>query len=104
MIVTLSPIAANKTTTVSISGLTLTIDGVDHDLSVIPVGGQADGEAPFVGVVTRDECTVQYFYDSSKAEPNQSTDWNDYTFDIDSGEVPCPIIWKPVMEVSNNDI
>ena len=104
MKITLSPIAANKTTTVSLAGLILTIDGVDYDLSVIPVGGQADGEAPFIGVVTRDECTIQYFYDSSLAEPNQSTDINDYTFDVVDGEVPCPIKWKPVVEVSNNDI
>jgi hypothetical protein len=94
MKIKLSPVAANKTTTVSISGLILTIDGQDIDLSVIPEGGQADGEAPFIGAVTRDECTIQYFYDSSLAEPNQSTDINDYTFEVTDGEVPCPIKWR----------
>ena len=99
MKINLSPIAANKTTTVSISGLILTVDGVDYDLSVIPVGGQADGEAPFIGVVTRDECTIQYFYDSSLAEPNQSTDINDYVFDVVDGEVPCPIRWRVLNDI-----
>ena len=92
----LSPIASDRTTTVSIDGLVLTIDGTAIDLSVIPEGGQAeaDDDSPLVGIVTRDEATIQYHYDSSKAEPNQSTDWSDYTFEIESGEVPSPIIWK----------
>jgi hypothetical protein len=96
MKIILSPIASNKTTTVSIDGLILTIDGVPVDLSVIPPGGQAIPEinSPFVGPVTREQVTIKYFYDSSKAESMQSMDWNDYTFEITSGEVPCPIIWR----------
>lgn len=94
MNIKLSPISANKTTTVSINGLTLTIDGIDYDLSVIPEGGQAEADEPFIGVVTRDECTIQYLYDSSKAEPNQSINLDDYTFDVVDGEVPCPIKWR----------
>jgi hypothetical protein len=93
----LSPIASDRTTTVSIDGLVLTVDNTVIDLSVIPEGGQAEPEddSPFVGTVTCDEATILYHYDSSKAEPNQSTDWSDYTFEIESGEVPSPIIWKP---------
>lgn len=93
MKITLSPIASSYTTTVSLSGLILTIDGIDYDLSVIPIGGQADGEAPFIGVVTRDECTIQYHYDSALAESNQSTDINDYVFDTDKPFID-PIKWR----------
>jgi hypothetical protein len=96
MKITLSPIASNKTTQVSVNGLVLTIDGTEIDLSVIPEGGYAepDENSPFVGKVTRDEVTIKYFYNSSVAQPNQSTNWNDYTFNITEGEVPCPIVWK----------
>ena len=90
----LSPIASDRTTGVSVSGLVITVDGTDYDLSVIPEGGQAEGEAPFVGTVTRDEVTIQYHYESLAAEPDQSTDWGDYTFTDPQGVVPSPIKWK----------
>jgi|GEM_PF-1715273 hypothetical protein len=101
MKIILSPTDSNKTTTVSLSGLVLTIDDVEYDLSVIPEGGQAEPEedSHFIGIVTRESVTIKYEYDSLKAEPNQSTDWADYTFDIDEGEVPCPIKWLPEPEV-----
>ena len=96
MKIILSPIASNKTTNVSVNGLTVTVDGTDYDLIVIPEGGkaEADGNSPFIGTVTREQVTVRYEYDSQLAEPDQSTDWNDYTFDIESGDVPCPIKWR----------
>lgn len=96
MQIILSPIASNKTTSVSVNGLVVTVDDVDYDLSVIPVGGQAEAEqeSPFIGTVTREKVTVKYEYDSGAAIPNQSTDWADYTFDITSGEVPSPIVWR----------
>ena len=96
MEIKLSPIASNKTTTVSLNGLTLTIDGQDIDLSVIPVGGEAepDENSPFIGKVTRDEVTIRYEYNSQLAEPDQSKDWDSYTFDVASGDVPCPIKWR----------
>ena len=96
MQIILSPIASNKTTTVSISGLTVTIDGNDYDLSVIPEGGQAEASegSPFAGTLTREKVTVRYEYESHSAEPNQSTDWADYTFDVTAGDVPCPIKWR----------
>jgi hypothetical protein len=96
MRVILSPIASNTDTQVSVSGLVITVDGTDYDFSVIPEGGDAEpGEGePFIGTLTRDQVTVQYHYDSTTAEPNQSTDWADYTFDITSGEVPDPIARK----------
>jgi len=96
MKIILSPIASNRTTTVSVDGLTIIIDGKAIDLSVIPGGGYAepDEDSPFIGNVTRDEVTVRYHYESLKALPDQSTDWADYTFDVTSGPVPCPIQWR----------
>jgi len=92
-----SPIASDRTTSVSIDGLVLTIDGTPIDLSVIPEGGQAEPEegSPFVGPVTREQATIRYHYNSALAVSNQSTDWADYTFEIESGDVPSPIIWTP---------
>lgn len=101
MKIILSPIASSRTTKVSVSGLVITIDGTPVDLSVIPEGGYAesDEDSPFIGNVTRDEVTVRYHYESLKAEPDQSKDWADYTFEVTEGEVPCPIVWKPEPEV-----
>jgi hypothetical protein len=100
MKVILSPKASNYTTTVSINNQVVTVDGIDYDLSAIPVGGQAEAseDSPFVGIITRDEVTVKYSYDSQVALPDQSKDWADYTFEMTTGDVPCPIIWKPVVE------
>lgn len=112
MKIILNPCPVWHNTAVSVRGLIVTVDGTDYDLSVIPEGGQAEAEedSPFIGVVTRDEVTINYCYDSSKAEPVQSIDWNDYTFNIESGDVPCPIRWLPepeeefLSEGDNNDI
>ena len=96
MKIILSPVASNHTTLVSINGLIVTVDGTDYDLSIIPEGGsaEADEDSPFTGTVTRKQVTVKYHYDMVKAEENQPTDWDDYTFDIESGDAPCPIKWK----------
>jgi len=96
MKIILSPIASNHTTQVSVSGLIITIDGTPVDLSVIPEGGYAepDDDSPFIGNVTRDAATVRYYYESSKAVPDQSKDLTDYTFEVTEGEVPCPIVWR----------
>ena len=96
MKIILSPIASNYTTKISVSGLIITIDGTPVDLSVIPEGGLAepDENSPFIGNVTRNEVTIRYHYESSKAVPDQSKDWDDYTFEITEGQVPCPIVWR----------
>ena len=101
MQIILSPCASTKTTSVSVRGLVITVDGTEYDLSIIPEGGQAEASegSPFIGIVTRAAVTIRYEYDSSKAEPDQSTDWADYTFEVVQGEVPCPIRWKPEAEV-----
>lgn len=100
MKIILSPVASNKTTSVSVNGLVLTIDDIEYDLSVIPEGGQAEAseDSPFIGTVTRDSVTIRYEYDGMKAEPDQSANWADYTFEVVQGEVPCPIRWKPEPE------
>ena len=97
MKIILSPVASKKTTSVSINNRVLTINGTDYDLSIIPEGGQAEASegSPFIGTVTRDSVTIRYEYESAKAEPDQSTDWGDWTFFVESGDVPCPIKWKP---------
>lgn len=96
MQIILSPIASNKTTSVSVNGLIVTVDGTDYDLSVIPEGGQAEADenSPFIGVVTRNAVTIRYEYDNQLAEPDQSTEWSDYSFNITTGEIPCPIKWR----------
>jgi len=96
MKIVLSPIASSRTTNVTVNGLVITIDGQPIDLSVIPEGGYAepDEDSPFVGNVTRDKVTVRYHYESLKAKPNQSSNWDDYTFEVADGVVPCPIVWK----------
>lgn len=92
----LSPIADNHTTQVSVNGLVITVDGTDYDLSVIPEDGQAEADesSPFQGVVTRNKVTIKYRYESIKAIPDQSTNWDDYTFINPQGVVPSPIVWK----------
>lgn len=101
MKIILSPIASNRTTKIFVDGLILNIDGKDIDLSVIPDGGLAEPEenSPFVGPVTREKAVIKYYYESIKAVPQQSQKWEDYTFDIESGEVPCPIVWKDGLNV-----
>ena len=97
MRVVLSPLASTYTTLISINGLIVNVDGTDYDLSIISEGGSAEADegSPFTGTVTREQVTVKYHYDMFKAEDDQSADWNDYTFDVVSGDVPCPIEWKP---------
>lgn len=94
----LSPIASDRTTQVSLSGLTLTIDGTMYDLSEIPEGGQANGPdgSPFIGIVTRTECKIEYHYDINRALPNQSTNPEDYIVEWADGEMPSPIQWMEI--------
>lgn len=95
--------ASNRTSTVSVNGLVVTVNGIDYDLSQIPKGGQAEAVegTPFVGIVTREQASIIYQYESSKALPDQTQTLDDLTFDIVSGEIPCPIQWKPVVEETN---
>ena len=101
MKIILSPVASNKTTEIEVNGLVLIIDGQEIDLSVIPIGGSAESDNElFIGLVTRDEVTIRYEYNSQLAESSQSTDCNDYTFEITEGKIPSPIRWEKVEEVN----
>ena len=101
MKIILSPVASNKTTEIEVTGLVLTIDGQEIDLSIIPEGGSAESDNElFIGLVTRDEVTIRYEYNSQLAESSQSTDWDDYTFEINEGRVPSPIKWKEEEEIN----
>ncbi len=108
MKIKLSPIVANETTNapvITLSGLTLTVDDQVVDLSAIPEGGQAepDEDSPLVGIVTRDKVTIRYPYSTDIYESNQPTDPFAYEFDITEGEVPCPLIKRPV-EVIESEV
>lgn len=84
---------------ISLSGLTLIINGTGFDLSVIPEGGQAEGEYPFIGTVKRESCIIRYPYSTDIYEPNQSTNPDDYIVELQDGEtLACPLIKRPVQE------
>lgn len=90
---------------ISLSGLTLTIDGMDYDLTVIPEGGQAEADLPFIGIVTREEVTIQYPYSTDIYEPNQSTNPDDYIIELKDGEtLVCPLVKRPVQEDAEEEI
>lgn len=94
MKIILSPCASNKTTEIELDGLALKVDGQEVDLSKIPKGGEAEGELPLIGKVTREEVTILYKYDAKKAESKQSANADDYVFELKKGKCPCPIRWK----------
>jgi len=109
VIIKLSPQVANKTTNapvITLSGLTLTIDDQVIDLSVIPEGGQAeaDEDSPLIGIVTRDEVTIRYPYSTDIYESSQPTEQSAYEFDIVDGQVPCPLVKKPVIDEVIEDV
>lgn len=106
MKIKLNPIVKHESTTppiISLKGLMLTIGDTDYDLSVIPEGGQAEAEEPFVGVCTREEVSVMYPYSTDLYEPNQPTDASVYEIELADGEaVVCPLIKRPVVEEIEN--
>ena len=69
MKIQLSPQASNHETKISVKGDILTYDGVVYDLSVIPEGGEVQGELPALGVIRRVngiiEIELLYKYNSS---------------------------------------
>ena len=99
MKITLSPIASNTDDTPpSVLQDIITYRGESYDLSQLPNGGEVEAESPFLGAIKRIDgvihVTLQYQYHTSTAESKQSTDINDYIFDVTSGECPCPIVRK----------
>lgn len=107
MKITLSPVAHNRTSIISVAGNTVTVDGQVYDLSALPDNSQCDAEFPATGLIKKVngvlEVTIIYFYDSALAEPSQPESLDAYKFDISEGTVPSPIIWKPVVQEGGND-
>jgi hypothetical protein len=96
--ITLSPQASDNTTELSVNGTTLTYNGIDYDLSALPINSQVEAQSPASGLIKNVdgviEITVLYQYDSALAPSNQSTNKEDYIVEIESGVVPSPIKWK----------
>ena len=86
---TLSPIASDRDTVISVDGSTLTYDGTDYDFSALTNGSQVEAESPAIGLIEKKaskiHLTLEYHYNTATALPMQSTDANDYIVDIDSG-------------------
>lgn len=86
-------------TTASVSGDSITVDGVVYDLSSVPEGGFAEpqGDHPFVGRVERTggvlHLSLRWSYDAATAEPVQPTDAPVLT--VTSGPVPDPVTRLP---------
>ena len=103
MKIILSPVAAfTDDTPPIVIGDTITYRGEQYDLSQLPDGAEVEAESPFIGKIKRVsgqiELTLQYQYDMTTAEDNQSHDWADYTFVVTDGQCPCPIVRKPEPE------
>jgi len=107
MKITLSPVRGlpgQPETEITVSGDTITVDGIDYDLSSVPEGGEATPQGedhPFIGKITREggtvHCGVRVRYDDT-AKRNQPTDPAHWIVDVSSGPVTIPALRKPVKE------
>lgn len=74
-----------------VAGETLTIDGVDYDLSAVPEGGEGvPDEGPFVGCITRQSGVLHVTISArmgDDAAPDQGGPW---VIEGPSGDVPIP--------------
>lgn len=86
-------------TAASVSGDTITVNGVAYDLSAIPEGGFAEpeGDHPFTGRITRIggelHLSLRWIYDTGSAEPIQPAAAP--VLAVTEGAVPDPITRKP---------
>lgn len=108
MKITLSPIASlNQDTPPLVSGETITYLGKQYDLTQLPDGASVKAESPFIGNINRVngeiQLTLEYQYNMEQAEDHQSLNWDDYTFIVTNGQCPCPIKFKPVQAVENDN-
>ena len=82
-------------TTASVDGETLTVSGVDYDLSGIEDGGAAtpQGDHPFIGEIIKDggviSASLIWYYDPETAVNNQGSVHP--TASVTSGSVPDPV-------------
>lgn len=93
----------NKANTeISVNGSVITYEGTEYNFSNLPDNSEVEAELPAVGKIKKTngliEITLMYQYNGYTAEPNQSMNPLDYEFLVDTGTVPCPIVWKPVQE------
>jgi hypothetical protein len=98
--ITLSPIASNYDTVISVSGKTLTYDGASHNFTALESGAQVAAESPAIGLIKNVggviHITLEYHYDLATAESEQSTDAADYIVELSSGTVQDVITRKAV--------
>ena len=89
--ITLSPVASDHDTSISVDGSVLTYDGVDYDFSALTTGSQVEAVSPAIGLIENKSgvinITLEYHYESATAESNQSTDINDYIVTASSGAI-----------------
>ena len=101
--ITLSPIASNKDTVISVSGKTLTYNGTNYDFTALESGAQVDAESPAIGLIKNVggviHITLEYHYDMATAEPEQSTNAADYIVELSSGTLQDVITRKAVENV-----
>lgn len=83
-----------------VNGRILTFRGIDYDFSAVAEGDVIEKGLPFISPVSVANgaiiCTLEYLFSTATAEPQQSANWDDYKFDLASGQCPCPIKRKPV--------
>jgi hypothetical protein len=83
----------------------ITYNSVTYNFTPLPEGGEIKIGLPFTEPVRRKngviEVSLQYFYSTQTAEVDQSSNPEDYIFNVDSGECSCPIKRKPI-EVEEN--
>lgn len=83
-----------------VQGEAITFNGLTYDFTPLLEGAEIDIGLPFKEPVTRKngviEVSLEYFYNTATAETNQSTDPEDYVFNIVSGECPDPIKRKAI--------
>lgn len=89
----------------TVNGDVITYRGESYDFSPLPEGGIIELDEPFRGNVARKDgvihLTLSYQYSWFDSEQDQSTNWDDYTFNVNSGACPCPIKRKPEPETFN---
>lgn len=104
--ITLSPQSTmnlgKRNTSIVVQGKTIIYDGVEYDFGSLPNNSEVQAEEPAIGTIKNVEgvihVTLHYKYDCAEAELVQSSNIDDYTFEVSSGEVPCPIRWRQAPE------
>lgn len=87
-----------------VEGEVISYNGASYDFSPLLEGAEIEIGLPFTEPVKRIngiiQVSIQYFYSSLTAEPNQSTKQKDYIFEVFSGQCPDPIKRKQAGEES----